>query len=89
MGVLAEYLINNVETLPSQYITAKLWNHYRDRFLHVISTPELASFAESTAQFGQAMLEAVDVLSSSLKNTRSELSLEFDVPYVAELNSVR
>ena len=89
MGILAEDLVNNVETLPIQYTTAKLWNHYRDRFLQVISTPELASFAERTAQFGQTMLEAVDDLSSSLKSTRSELSLEFDVPYVAELNSVR
>jgi hypothetical protein len=35
------------------------------------------------------MLEAVDALASLLRDTRSELSLRFDVPYVAELNTVR
>lgn len=89
MGILAEYLVNNVETLPSHYSTAELWNHYRDRFLPVVLTPELAPFRETTTQAGQALLKAVEDLTSSLKSIRSELSLEFDVPYVAELNSVR
>jgi hypothetical protein len=35
------------------------------------------------------MLKAVDDLTAFLKTTRSELSLEFDVPYVAEVDSVR
>ena len=42
MGVLAEYLINNVERLPSHYSTAELWNRYGRRFLPVISTSALA-----------------------------------------------
>jgi hypothetical protein len=89
MGILAEYLINNVETLPSYYSTAELWNRYRDRFPPLVSEPALASFREATEREGRAVLQAVDGLTSLLKETRSALSLRFDVPYVAELNSVR
>lgn len=89
MGILAEYLINNVETLPGYYSTADLWNSYRDRFVAVISTPGLTSYREMTEHSGRAMLEAVDDATSFLKATRSELSLRFDLPLVAELRSVR
>jgi hypothetical protein len=89
MGVLAEYVVNNVETLASHYSTAEVWNHYRGRFLEVASTPALTTFREEVEKSSDAMLKAVDNLTASLKTTRSELSLEFDVPYVAEVNSVR
>jgi hypothetical protein len=89
MGALAEYLVNNVEQLPSYYSTAELWERYRDRFLPVLAEPALVHLREATERAGHGMLEAVDQLTSLLKDTRSKLSLEFDVPYVAELNNVR
>jgi hypothetical protein len=89
VGSLAEHLVNNVMTLPNHYSAADLWNHYGDRFREVVSTSELAAFAEATTQSGQALLDAVNDLTASFKSTRSALSLEFDVPYVAELTSVR
>jgi hypothetical protein len=88
-GILAEYLVNNVENLPSYYSTAQLWNRYRDRFVEVLSGPELAALGDVTSKSGQAMLDATADLVSVLKSTRSKLSLEFDVPYVAELSSVK
>jgi hypothetical protein len=89
MASLAEYLVNNVTTLPNHYSAADLWNHYGDRFREIVSAPELAVLADATAQSGQTLLEAVNDLTASFKSTRSSLSLEFDVPYVAELTSVR
>jgi hypothetical protein len=88
-GILAELLVNNVVALPNYYSTAQLWNRYRENFLEILSDPNLAVLAERTERSGEAMLKAVDDLASFLKQTRSELSLEFDVPPVAELNSVR
>jgi hypothetical protein len=89
MGLLAEYLINGVETLPSHYTTAELWNRYHEQFVVAVSTPELARFRDAVQRSGEAMLQAVDELTSLLKGTRANLSLEFDVPYVAELSNVR
>lgn len=50
MAILAEYPVNNVGSLPSHYTTAQLWNRYRDRFLEVLATPELASLRDATAR---------------------------------------
>src|ERR1700722_19991026 len=79
-GTLAEYLVNNVDLLPSYYSTAELWNRYRDRFLQVTSTPALEPFRTAVEREGQNLLDAVNALSMAFKDTRSELSLRFDVP---------
>jgi hypothetical protein len=89
LGILAEYVVNNVGQLANHYSTAELWNSYRERFLKAASTAELAAFGKATERSGHAMLQAVNDLTSSLKNTRAELSLEFDVPYVATVDSIR
>jgi len=89
MGSLVEYLINNVERLPGYYSTAELWNRYRDYFLPLASEPTIAQLRAATDRAGRSMLGVVDELSSLLREKRSELSLRFDVPYVAELNNVR
>lgn len=88
-GSLAEYLINNVECLPSRYSAAELWNRYRDRFLPVVDGPDLGHLRVAVERAGRSMLGAADELISLLKETRSELSLRFDVAYVAELKDVR
>ena len=88
-GCLAEYLINNVECLASCYSTAELWNRYRDRFLPVVDGPDLSHLRVAVERAGHSMLGAVDELTSLLKETRSELSLRFDVAYVAEIKDAR
>jgi hypothetical protein len=89
MGIIAEYLINNIENLPDHYSTAELWNHYRVRFVQAISAPELEPLRDDTTLAGRNLIEVVDELTSLLEKTRSELSLQFDVPIVVEVNSDR
>jgi hypothetical protein len=68
MGMLAEHLINNAETLPNHYSTAEVWNHYRGRFLPLVQEPALAPFREATERAGRVMLEAVNGLTSALSD---------------------
>ena len=88
-GILAEYLVNNVEDLPGYYSTARLWNQYHNRFSTVLATPEVSAQRRASEESGCAMRAAVEALETTLKRIRAQLSLEFDVPYVAELSSVR
>jgi hypothetical protein len=88
-GLLAEYLVNNVEKLPSYYSTAGLWHHYHNRFSAVLETPEVTPQRDALTASGRSMGEAVERLDSTLRRIRARLSLNFDVPYVAELSSVR
>lgn len=88
-GILAEYLVNNVENLPSYYSTSELWNRYHRQFAAVLSSGELAHLGDRTERAGKALIESIDALISAFKMIRAELSLQLDVPYVAEINGVR
>ncbi len=83
-GVLAEYLVNNIGNLPGYYATARLWNRFRDRFAPVMASPPLESQRFETEDRGRQLLEAIEKLMETFKTIRSELSLEFDVPYATE-----
>ncbi len=85
MGLLAEYIVNNIDYLPDHYITAELWNTYGSEFEPVESNPEIVLLHDVTHEAGRRLIESVETLKSMLKSTRSDLSLEFDVPYVTEL----
>jgi len=87
--ILAEYLVNNIESLFNYYTTAALWNRYQADFFLSAAIPELSPLREATERAGRDLIEAVDELIASMKKIRSELSLAFDVPFVAELSSVR
>jgi hypothetical protein len=87
--ILAEYLVNNVGTLDEFFSTAALWNHYREDFMSAVSSPELTPLRDATDQAGRDLIQAGDASIASMKRIRSELSLAFDVPFVAELSSVR
>jgi len=87
--ILAEYLVNNVGTLDKFFGTAALWNYYREDFMSAVSTPELTPLRDATDQAGRDLIPAGDASIASMKRIRNELSLEFDVPFVAELSSVR
>lgn len=88
-GILAEYLVNNIENLPDHYSTSRLWNTFRDRFRHVVDMPELVPYRQATEAAGRDLLGVVNRLTRKLKQVRSELSLEFDAPFVAEITSAR
>jgi hypothetical protein len=87
--ILAEYLVNNIESLFNYFTTAALWNRYQTGFFRSVAVPELTPLREATDRAGSDLIEAVDELVALMKKTRSELSLKHDVPFVAELSSVR
>ena len=85
--ILAEYLVNNFGELPSYYATSRLWNRFRDRFAPVMGAQDLVSRRRETETCGRELLEAGDSLSRSFKAIRSDLSLQFDVPFAIEIAS--
>ena len=81
--LLAQYIINHTEFLPDYYYTAKLWNQHRAEFLAILAHPSVAE-TEGLATFaGEQLLRRTTRLVEQLKTTRENLSLRYDVPYVA------
>lgn len=87
--ILAEYIVNNLGSLPHYYATAQLWNYFRDAFVSATGTQGLASHREATEQAGRKLEAASENLIAAMKTIRSELSLRFDLPVVAELSTTR
>jgi len=87
--ILSEHLVNNIASLFSYYATAALWKHYGKDFARAVAGRKLSPLREAADHAGRDLLEASDKLTASMKKVRGELSLEFDVPFVAELTSVR
>jgi hypothetical protein len=87
--ILAEHLVNNIDSLFSYYATAALWKHFGQTFAGAVKGRKLSLLCEAVDRAGCDLIEAGDELAGSMKKIRSELSLEFDVPFVAELTSVR
>jgi hypothetical protein len=86
-GLLADYLVNNIRENPGFYSTARLWKRFHERFFAVLDEPGLASHRQTADERGQALLEAVIRLTGALKETRSDLSLKFDVPIAVQITS--
>ncbi len=82
LHLLAQYIVNNTEFLPDYYITASLWNQYRDDFLEVLNDPAIVNYNRETIATGESLLIVVRNLITSLREERESLSLENDVPYV-------
>jgi hypothetical protein len=90
IGVLAELLVNNTpEQLPPHYSTAELWSRYRDWLTPIVQDGDPANHRQRAQRAGTKLLKAVNTLRDELRGTRSQLSLDFDVPYVAEAMAVR
>jgi hypothetical protein len=87
--ILAEHLVNNIDSLFSYYATAALWKHYGQTFARAVAGRKLSPLREAADDAGRDLIEACDELTAEMKRVRSELSLAFDVPFVAELTSVR
>ncbi len=87
-GLLAEDMVNNARELPPHYANARLWNHYRDRLTAILEDPVLTQLRDRTRYAGEKLLQSAEALSSRLRDTRSELSLEFDVPFFSEVAGV-
>ncbi|MGA3096610.1 MAG: hypothetical protein ABSF25_09175 [Bryobacteraceae bacterium] len=86
-GLLAEYLVNNIRENPGYYTTARLWKRYSEQFFSVLDEPGLASHRQAADACGHGLSEAVVKLAGRLKESRSDLSLKFDVPIAVEMTS--
>lgn len=82
LKLLAQYIVNNSPDLPDYYYTAPLWNNHRDEFLSILNTPLARRHSEETANAGESLQRNVTLLHRLLTETRLQLSLEHDVPYV-------
>lgn len=86
LGLLAEYITNHFGELPSYYATSRLWNHYLADFDELRTVPHLAKYDLAVQQAASALTKANKTLDAALRKVRSELSLESDVPFVAEVS---
>ncbi len=82
IAVLAEYIVNNTGVLPTHYIVSSLWNKFREEFLAPAEGTPVNNQAKLTIRAGNKLLQVVNRLSDLLKETREDLSLEYDMPYV-------
>ncbi|HWN98780.1 MAG TPA: hypothetical protein VNS63_05865 [Blastocatellia bacterium] len=83
LSLLAQYIVNNTGDLPEYHSTARLWNKHRDEFLAILRHRSIILHSAATNRAGAALLNTVVRLFRLLKDTRLNLSLEHDVPYVA------
>lgn len=88
-SLLAEYLVNNLGALPGHYATAEVWNRYGENLKAALSGPFVTACRDRSAEAGSRALAAGNQLEEALRETRSHLSLEFDVPYFAEAGALR
>lgn len=80
---LAEYILNNTDELPGYYTPSRFWNTYRDEFMSLLNKPVIRDHYKKVVEAGESLLKTTNDLIDSLKKTRSELSLEYDMPYVS------
>ncbi len=74
---IAEYLINNVESLPRHYMTYNFWERYREHFVHVFK-PQKSALPRAVKQ-----LEGIsNSLKAALERHRLNLCRQYDIPPV-------
>lgn len=82
LKVLAEYIINDVQRLPSYYSTAAFWSEHSQEFLAIRESGEVRPLWQATVEAAGRMSAAIDRLIDILKQVRNDLSLSAGVPIV-------
>ncbi|NOS80355.1 MAG: hypothetical protein HOP32_02085 [Nitrospira sp.] len=80
IAILSEYVVNNTGFLPSYYATSPLWNKHRGEFLAILDKPSIQGEFRKVLEAGEALAELMPRLICELKDVRSDLSLQHDVP---------
>ena len=83
LKVVAEYMINSVDTLPEYYSTAAFWNEHRQEFLKFRNSPEISPIWTATFNARGRLLQDANSLIDVLTKVRNDLSLSAGVPIVA------
>lgn len=89
VAALAENVVNHFEELPAYYADAPIWNHYRAEFDSLRTAPHLSAFDQAVKETVSLLGEANEALDTGLRQLRSNLSLDYDMPIVAEISRAR
>jgi hypothetical protein len=88
LGWIAQEMINRTGELPSYIKHSPLWNMHRDEFMQVLNHEQVSGAKVSTDRAGEKLLGTVNHLIRLLKETREQLSLEYDVPLVPTVSII-
>jgi hypothetical protein len=86
--LLAEYVVNGVQSLPSHYSTARFWAVAGPTLLATTHHPQLHAEFNNVGETGQKLLEAVDRCLSAFNGIRAEYTRRFALAPVPLLGSV-
>jgi len=78
----AEYIVNGLIHLPSQYAAAGFWNTHFAGFIELREHPGIRTLWEAIQAASSEFKQAAVELLTNLTSIRSELSVDLDVPIV-------
>ena len=81
LALLAEYIVNHTDNLPSYNTTSWFWNQHKARFLEVLEQPRIRKQYSKVITAGEDLSQTTAHLISLLKKVRRELSAKYDVSY--------
>lgn len=82
LDLIAQYIVNTAGELPHYHIYSPVWNKYKAEFLGSLEDPAVRPLRDASVQAGENLLRTVNELTALLKQIRSRLSLQLDVPFV-------
>jgi len=80
--LLAEYVINNVRTLPEHYTTATYWRHAAPIILRVRDAASLRQEFDKLDRIGEEVLQAAENAEKTLVAVRLDYTRRFGLPPV-------
>jgi hypothetical protein len=81
LGLLAQYTINRIDSLPDYYAAHGLWNAWSSRFLELLDAPSIRDRTSRMDEAGEMMIAVIRSVIAMLEEQRLALSLRYDVPY--------
>jgi hypothetical protein len=74
--LVAEYVLNDTQTLPYHYSSQQFWSRFRAIFIIFRATPPFSELEQAIS----ALKKANEALIGTLDQTRSHLCEEYDIP---------
>jgi hypothetical protein len=84
---VAEYIVNDLGTLPDYNSIASFWNDKSSEFLALRERPEIQPLWEAVKQARSEFGRGVEALTKAITDVRKELSFKLDVPIVERVAS--
>jgi hypothetical protein len=80
LEIVAEYIINDIQRLPSYFTTAIFWNMHSQEFLGLRESDEVRPFWRKVVEASESFSKAITQLTSALRQIRNDLSFSVGVP---------